>query len=228
MIFTSWIGLILFIKLSVIIGRKLGPTTLPQEEIPFYPFRFMTDIRWYPHKFWIALQSSAPRMFWYTEVRLLHSKWILLGLCTSGMGHHVSYLDVFGNVENCLLFSTSFSLHPESYWCRRQEIWLQHSEIDPGNVLLPYQVEENTKDTKLSTKQLKYFSTRTPKKSNFLLPRGFSFNLALLAWAIASGFLLEFFDSLLLTGQMDPKYSNFVKTRKDMIDSNMTLGWILK
>ena len=66
------------------------------------------------------------------------------------------------------------------------------------------------------------------KVSKFSLPRGFSFNLALLAWAIASGFLLEFFDSLLLTGKMEPKYSNFVKTREDLIDSNMTLGLILK
>ena len=167
-------------------------------------------------------------MFWYKKVRLLHSKRNILGLCTSHMGHHVSYIDVSWNVENCLLFSTSSSLHPESYWCRRQEIWLQHSEIDPGNVLLPYQVEENTKDTKLSTKQLKYFSTRTPKKSNFLLPRGFSFNLALLAWAIASGFLLQFFDTLLLSGQIKPKYSNFVNTKRDLVDLNMTLGWILK
>ena len=71
---------------------------------------------------------------------------------------------------------------------------------------------------------MKSFSARTPKKSNFLLPRGFSFNVALLAWAIASGFLLEFFDSLLLTGQMEPKYSNYVKTIKDLIDYNMTLG----
>ena len=66
------------------------------------------------------------------------------------------------------------------------------------------------------------------KVSKFSLPRGFSFNLALLAWAIASGFLLQFFDSLLLTGQMKPKYSNFVKNRKDLIDSNMTLGSNLK
>ena len=174
------------------------------------------------------MQSSAPRMFWYTNVRLLHSKRNILRLCTSGMGHHVSYIDVFWNVETCLLFSSGFSLYPESYWCCRQEIWLQHSEIDPGNVLLPCQVDENTKDTKLSKIILKTFSSRTPKKSNFLLPRGFSFNLALLAWAIASGFLLEFFDSLLLTGKMEPKYSNFVKTREDLIDSNMTLGLILK
>ena len=72
------------------------------------------------------------------------------------------------------------------------------------------------------------FSSRTPKKSNFLLPRGFSFNLSLLAWAIASGFLLQFFDSLLLSGKMKPKYSNFVNTKRDLVDMNMTLGWILK
>ena len=63
MIFTSWIGLILFIKLSVIIGRKLGLSTLPQEEIPFFPFRFITDIRWYPHKFWITCRVQLPECF---------------------------------------------------------------------------------------------------------------------------------------------------------------------
>ena len=66
------------------------------------------------------------------------------------------------------------------------------------------------------------------KVSKFSLPRGFSFNLALLAWAIASGFLLQFFDTLLLSGQIKPKYSNFVNTKWDLVDLNMTLGWILK
>ena len=56
------------------------------------------------------------------------------------------------------------------------------------------------------------------------MPRGFSFNLALLTWAIASGFLLEFFESLLLTGQMKPKFEGFVNTRRDLIDKGMTLG----
>ena len=39
MIFASWVAVILFFKLSVIVGRKLGLSILPQEEIPFYPFR---------------------------------------------------------------------------------------------------------------------------------------------------------------------------------------------
>ena len=66
------------------------------------------------------------------------------------------------------------------------------------------------------------------KLSKYPLPRGFSFDVALLAWAIASGFLLQFFDTLLLSGQIKPKYSNFVNTKRDLVDLNMTLGWILK
>ena len=61
----------------------------------------------------------------------------------------------------------------------------------------------------------------------FSLPRGFSFNVALLAWAIASGILIELFDSLLLSGKMKPKYADFVNTKMDLIDRNMTLGGIL-
>ena len=45
MIFASWVAVILFFKLSVIVGRKLGLSILPQEEIPFYPFRFIVGFR---------------------------------------------------------------------------------------------------------------------------------------------------------------------------------------
>ena len=69
-----------------------------------------------------------------------------------------------------------------------------------------------------------FSSTRILTVNNFIMPRGFSFNLALLTWAIASGFLLEFFESLLLTGQMKPKFEGFVNTRRDLIDKGMTLG----
>ena len=65
------------------------------------------------------------------------------------------------------------------------------------------------------------------KVLKFSLPRGFSFNVALLAWAIASGILIELFDSLLLSGKMKPKYADFVNTKMDLIDRNMTLGGIL-
>ena len=40
MIFASWIAVILFFQLAVIVGRNTGLTILPQEEIPFYPLRF--------------------------------------------------------------------------------------------------------------------------------------------------------------------------------------------
>ena len=63
--------------------------------------------------------------------------------------------------------------------------------------------------------------------SKFSLPRGFSFDVALLAWAIASGILIQLFDSLLLSGKMMPKYADFVNTKMDLIDRNMTLGGIL-
>ena len=65
------------------------------------------------------------------------------------------------------------------------------------------------------------------KVSKFSLPRGFSFDVALLAWAIASGILIQLFDSLLLSGKMMPKYADFVNTKMDLIDRNMTLGGIL-
>ena len=35
---------------------------------------------------------------------------------------------------------------------------------------------------------------------------------------------MEFFESLLLTGQMKPKFEGFVNTRSDLIDKGMTLG----
>ena len=127
MIFASWVAVILFFKLSVIVGRKLGLSILPQEEIPFYPFRLNRN-------------------------RI-----------------------IFISVE---------------LFCRVQ---------------LPS-------------------PTRILTVDNSIMPRGFSFNLALLTWAIASGFLLEFFESLLLTGQMKPKFEGFVNTRRDLIDKEMTLG----
>ena len=40
MIFASWIAVILFFQLAVIVGRNTGLTILPQEEIPFYPLRY--------------------------------------------------------------------------------------------------------------------------------------------------------------------------------------------
>ena len=40
MIFASWIALILFFQLAVIVGRKTGLKILPQVEIPFYPLRY--------------------------------------------------------------------------------------------------------------------------------------------------------------------------------------------
>ena len=37
----TWFALVSFIKLAVIVGRELGLNILDEEEIPFYPFRFM-------------------------------------------------------------------------------------------------------------------------------------------------------------------------------------------
>ena len=37
----TWLALVSFIKLAVIVGRELGLNILDEEEIPFYPFRFM-------------------------------------------------------------------------------------------------------------------------------------------------------------------------------------------
>ena len=72
-----------------------------------------------------------------------------------------------------------------------------------------------------------FSSTRISTISNFIVPRGFSFHTGFIIWCICSGFLLEFFESLLLSGQMKPKYDDFVKTRMDLINRDMTLGEIL-
>ena len=37
----TWLALVSFIKLAVIVGRELGLDILDEEEIPFYPFRFI-------------------------------------------------------------------------------------------------------------------------------------------------------------------------------------------
>ena len=71
---------------------------------------------------------------------------------------------------------------------------------------------------------ISFFSTQIPKRSNFILPRGFSFNLFTMIWAVVVFFILQFWDSLLITGQMKPKYEPFVNTRQDLIDRGMTLG----
>ena len=70
-------------------------------------------------------------------------------------------------------------------------------------------------------------STRIATPSNFILPRGFSFNLVILIWFIASFFLLEVWDKVLLSGQMGETYDGFINTRQDLIESNMTLGQVM-
>ena len=70
------------------------------------------------------------------------------------------------------------------------------------------------------------FSTQIPTRTNFILPRGFSYNLVMVIWSIASFFLMEFIDDIFLTGQLKPTFGNFVKTRTDIINRNMTLGWV--
>ena len=37
----TWLALVSFIKLAVIVRRNLGLNILDEEEIPFYPFRFI-------------------------------------------------------------------------------------------------------------------------------------------------------------------------------------------
>ena len=37
----TWLALVSFIKLAVIVGRELGLNILDEEEIPFYPFRLI-------------------------------------------------------------------------------------------------------------------------------------------------------------------------------------------
>ena len=43
MLFT-WLALISFIKLAVIVGRELGVNIVDEEEIPFYPFKFVMKL----------------------------------------------------------------------------------------------------------------------------------------------------------------------------------------
>ena len=40
----TWLALVSFIKLAVIVGRELGLKILDEEEIPFFPFRFIKKI----------------------------------------------------------------------------------------------------------------------------------------------------------------------------------------
>ena len=70
------------------------------------------------------------------------------------------------------------------------------------------------------------FSTLIPTRTNFILPRGFSFNLAFLIWCIASTVLLEAWDSLVMQAIMTPGYGA-VNTRMDLISRNMTLGLVI-
>ena len=44
MVIYTWLVLVIFIKLTVIVGRELGLQILDEEEIPFYPFRFCTRV----------------------------------------------------------------------------------------------------------------------------------------------------------------------------------------
>ena len=67
------------------------------------------------------------------------------------------------------------------------------------------------------------FSTLIPTRTNFILPRGFSFNLVFLIWCIASNVLLEAWDSMVMEASLDPGYGR-VNTRRDLINNKMTLG----
>ena len=49
----------------------------------------------------------------------------------------------------------------------------------------------------------------------------------ILIWFIASFFLLEVWDDVLLQGQMGDTYEGFINTRQDLIESNMTLGQVI-
>ena len=153
MIFASWIAVILFFQLAVIVGRKTGLTILPQEEIPFYPLRFNISQNEFRLVMDILLEFKS-----------------LSALAWEGLTSNNSAV-----ILDIILFS----------------------------------------------------STRISTISNFIVPRGFSFHTGFIIWCICSGFLLEFFESLLLSGQMKPKYDDFVKTRMDLINRNMTLGEIL-
>ena len=155
MIFASWIAVILFFQLAVIVGRKTGLKILPQVEIPFYPLRYNISQNKYRLVLDILLEFKS-----------------LSALTWEGL-------------------TSSFQMEPTIL-----EIIL-------------------------------FSSTRISTISNFIIPRGFSFHTGFIIWCICSGFLLEFFESLLLSGQMKPKYDDFVKTRMDLINRNMTLGEIL-
>ena len=50
----------------------------------------------------------------------------------------------------------------------------------------------------------------------------------ILIWFIASFFLLEVWDDVLLQGQMGNTYDGFINTREDLIERNMTLGQVSK
>ena len=41
----TWLALVIFIKLAVIVGRELGLNILREEEIPFYPFRSIKELK---------------------------------------------------------------------------------------------------------------------------------------------------------------------------------------
>ena len=49
----------------------------------------------------------------------------------------------------------------------------------------------------------------------------------ILIWFIASFFLLEVWDDVLLQGQMGETYEGFINTRQDLIESNMILGPVM-
>ena len=66
-------------------------------------------------------------------------------------------------------------------------------------------------------------SPRVQSGRRFIFPRGFSSNIAFLAWAITSGFLLEFWETILLSSKFKPEFGEFVDTRMDLINQNMTL-----
>ena len=41
----TWLALVIFIKLAVIVGRELGLNILREVEIPFYPFRSIEEFK---------------------------------------------------------------------------------------------------------------------------------------------------------------------------------------
>ena len=220
MIFASWVAVILFFKLSVIVGRKLGLSILPQEEIPFYPFRlnwnkiiFISvelfcrvqlpecfDMRRSDFIIPNGLYSDMILLVWgiMALTMMYLGMWKLVFVSLPAVVCTLKVVDVVGKKFGYNLLRTN------------QEMFFYPIRFN------------NIHNNKLNRKL--FSSTRILTVNNFIMPRGFSFNLALLTWAIASGFLLEFFESLLLTGQMKPKFEGFVNTRRDLIDKGMTLG----